>query len=374
LYIGKEYDEKEIFLPRYFAVFFNQEKSNILAEKNVREALNLATDKKEIVARILDNKGLVADSPILPNILGFAQPSRIYELDLVKANENLDKIGFKDVDGDGIREKTVQTSDQFQFKSDLVPGSRGDEVKELQTCLAKDPDIYPEGEITGFFSEPTKKAVIRFQEKYAKEILEPIGYTKGTGEVRKSTRTKLNELCSRQARQETIPLKIVLTVPDQDFLVDTANILKEQWKKAGIETDINKVQPLQMGQDIIKPRNYEALLFGEVLGSIPDPFPFWHSTQKRDPGLNLSLYESKNADALLKNAREMQDSPERNKKYEDFQNIVIQDMAAVFLYSPDYVYYVSKNIQGFEVKTITDPSQRFSGIENWYTGTKRVWQ
>ena len=40
-----------------------------------------------------------------------------------------------------------------------------------------------------------------------------------------------------------------------------------------------------------------ALLFGQVLGIIPDPFPFWHSSQKIYPGLNLSGYSNKKVDS-----------------------------------------------------------------------------
>jgi hypothetical protein len=73
----------------------------------------------------------------------------------------------------------------------LTVGSRGDDVKVLQTLLLND-GVYPEGSITGYFGRLTKQAVIRFQEKYADEILKPNGLDHGTGVVGSSTRAKLN--------------------------------------------------------------------------------------------------------------------------------------------------------------------------------------
>ncbi|GAI49577.1 unnamed protein product, partial [marine sediment metagenome] len=127
-------------------------------------------------------------------------------------------------------------------------------------------------------------------------------------------------------------------------------------------------------REIIKPRNYESLLFGEVLGVIPDPFPFWSSLQKKDPGLNLAMYENKKCDKLLKEVRQSLDEDVRKEKLEEFQELLIEDTPAVFLYNPDYLYLVSKEIKGINVKIITDPSKRFIGIENWYIKTKRAWR
>lgn len=72
------------------------------------------------------------------------------------------------------------------------------QVKCLQEFLKSQGSlIYPEGIVNGNFFSLTQQAVIRFQEKYASEILAPVGLIKGTGFVGQSTRAKINEMLSR---------------------------------------------------------------------------------------------------------------------------------------------------------------------------------
>ncbi|MCD6550247.1 peptidoglycan-binding protein [bacterium] len=359
--------------PRYFAVFFNPQKAKILEDQNIRKALNLATDKEAIIEEVLSGYGKKIDSPLMPEIYEFATPSVTYNFDLKKAIELLEETGFKDYDGDGFREKHIKKEPAFQFKSTLKVGSEGTEVQELQKCLAKDPEVYPEGKVTGYFGQKTKQAVIKFQEKYASDILEPLGLSSGTGRVGKSTRKKLNEICFPPP-EETIPLTFSLVTVNQDQLIKVAQMLKEQWQKIGVNLEIKTVDLNTLETDFIKPRNYQSILFGEALRSIPDPFPFWHSSQKKDPGLNLAIYENKQADILLEKIRETSDSNIQKENLEKLQDILLEDAPAVFLYSPDYVYFTNNKIKGVQkIKFITDLSKRFLGINNWYITTKRVW-
>jgi D-alanyl-D-alanine endopeptidase (penicillin-binding protein 7) len=72
----------------------------------------------------------------------------------------------------------------------LVYGSIGTDVRTLQEILARDPEVYPEGLITGRFVTLTFKAVKRFQEKYGISTPGVLGY----GVVGPKTRAKLAEI------------------------------------------------------------------------------------------------------------------------------------------------------------------------------------
>lgn len=371
---GKVYS---FLLPRYFTVFFNPEKSKALSEKEVRIALNHGTNKEDILNAVFSGNGSIVQSPILPDVYGFKKPSVVYEYDIEKANTMLKEAGFLKKE-DGFREKTVNKNPAFIFKSNLSVNSKGTEVTELQKCLANPPaggpQIYPEGEITGYFGSKTKAAVIRFQEKYQEDVLEPFGLTKGTGEVKGKTREKLNEVCF-EGGEEIIPLEFKLFTVDEPILKETAKALKAQWELIGVKVNIETFNSATVeGDRIIRKRDYEILLFGEALGLIPDPFPFWHSSQNGELGLNLANYENKNSDKLLEENRESLDETERREKLEQFQDILLSDCPVVFLYNPAYRYLVSEKIKGLNAEIIVDPSKRFSEINNWYIQTKRVWK
>lgn len=195
---------------------------------------------------------------------------------------------------------------------------------------------------------------------------------KPTGETGVSTRAKLNELCAPPSQNSQL-LKFTLTTINQPQLLQIANSLKQYWQSVGVTVDINAVSIVDL-KPIIKNRNYDALLYGEALGAEPDLYPFWHSSQKVDPGLNLSSYENKDVDLLLKEAREAIDPNVKKEKYEKLQNIIINNAPALFLYNPDYIYWVAQNIQGVNTTKIIDPAKRFSNVTNWFIKTKRTWK
>lgn len=261
-------------MPRYFAVFFNQNQSKLLSDKNIRLVLNYGTNKQELIGAILDSHGLAVNSPLLKE---FTDPQALskYGYDQAFAKEILANGNWSDEDGDGYLEK----------------------------------------------------------------------------------------------KGEKLTVKIKTS--DWPELVTAAKILEKQWAALGFKIELQTENLLTIQQSI-KDRNYEALLFGEMINPDPDFYSFWHSSQKKDPGLNLALYDNANADKILEEARQTLNLLERSEKYGNFEKILMEDAPAVFLYSPFYLYLPSKKVMGNRLNILPLPSSRFDTVNQWYIKTKRV--
>ena len=340
----------------------------ITAKKRIRESLELLVDKEKLVQSLSDEHAHIVNSPLRADLYGFEETALVAQ-DKTEALALLEREGYQKIDGKIGKVLGVTGS----FTTILQQGSSGTAVEKLQECLARDSKVYPEGTVSGTFGPLTKKAVIAFQEKYAADILTPINLSRGTGKVGPSTNEKLNSVCDANSNSGGFtPLVITLTTLNQSPLQEIAQEIRSQWETAGLQVEVRTLSATDLERDVIKPRAYEALLFGEILSKIPDPFPFWHSSQKRDPGLNLSLYASNTLDTLLERARKTLDEKERSEIYERIQETIISDTPAIFLYDIDYVYFAPKEVQGIQTRILADPSERFSGIDAWYLKTKRV--
>lgn len=175
---------------------------------------------------------------------------------------------------------------------------------------------------------------------------------------------------SKDARQ----LEINLATTDWPELSQTADILKNQWEKIGMRVIVNNLSISDIQQNYIRPREYDALLFGQVLGADPDPYSFWHSKEKKDPGLNLSLFGDSETDKLIEDGRIEFNLEKRAAIYTDFQKKLNTEIPAIFLYSPDYIYPVNKKVQSIDISNLISPAERFSNLNNWYISTKRIWR
>jgi len=195
----------------------------------------------------------------------------------------------------------------------------------------------------------------------AKELLEKNGWEiNDQGELEKK-------------KAKTGPVNFTLATANISELKTVAEILAKDWGKLGIKVNIEIFEPGDLNQEVIRPRRYDALLFGEVVGRDYDLYPFWHSSQRLDPGLNIALYVDNETDKLLEEIRESNKVEDLGAKYQELSNKIMENQPAVFLYQPDFLYAVPSDLKGVQLPIIASPADRFSGAYKWYFKTDRVW-
>lgn len=212
------------------------------------------------------------------------------------------------------------------------------------------------------------------------EILEKSGWKVGIDGIREKGSVK-SVTTGKGKNQKTVQvasgpksrLSFTLTTGDAPELAESAEIIKKNLNEIGIEVDIKIYETGALNQ-IIRSRNYEVLLFGQVINHESDMFAFWHSSQKTDPGLNIALYNNKEADTILEQTQKILSADERQKKYTQLESILQKDKPAVFIYSPGYIYATSKNLNLADNLRITIPSDRFNSVYSWYTESDKVWK
>lgn len=202
-----------------------------------------------------------------------------------------------------------------------------------------------------------------FNLKKAAQLLDKAGWTINEENVR-----------IKNNKKEQLRLEFDIIVPEIPFLTKTVELIKEDWARIGIVLNPIILNTNDISNNVIKTRNYQMLVFGNILKKNPDIFSFWHSSERFYPGRNLALYEDKQVDRLLSSIRQDFNNHSRNKKLSQLQQIINDDKPAIFLYSPNYLYIAPKNLKGFYSYFITTPAQRFEKINQWHLRTYRKFQ
>lgn len=259
----KTKDEQIITLPysRIFALFFNQNKSSLLTDKTVRQALNISVDRNALIDSVLDGYATPLYSPL--NLFSKNTQEQNYSVDDAKKI-----LGSKDLSNSTLKISTNNV-----------------------------PELIAVGE----------------------------------------------------------------------KLVDTFN-------QVGLKSELEIKDLNELTSQTIRPREYEAILFGNVINRDLDYYAFWHSSQRNDPGLNLSAYASIDGDKALEQARNTTDMNEKLSLLQKFEKEVINDTPAVFLYSPDFIYIVPQIVKAQFPQIIVTSSDRFAQVYDWYIETDTVWK
>ncbi len=169
--------------------------------------------------------------------------------------------------------------------------------------------------------------------------------------------------------KEGHPLAFSLLTSDDPNRVKVAEAIIDQWKKLGIVATL-EVVGAGLG-DRLAQRQFQAAMAEVLLSGDPDPYPFWHQSQIAG-GQNYAGWSHDEASILLEQARAVTDRGKRNDFYFEFQRIFAEELPSLILFYPVYTYGVSREVNDVQLGPLSNPSDRFRTITNWYILTRRV--
>lgn len=270
-------------LPRVFSIFFNQNKSPVVRDKAVRQALDTVIDREELVANVVKGYGKIATTPVPTDLITTLNN----EVETLSSEERL--VRASDILVEGGWEKT----------------DTGRWIKEIDG------------------------------------VETPLQFT-----VRSSNGVLFENL---------------------------AEHLSSSWKQLGAEITFEFYEQSDLTQTIIRPRDYQALLFGVDIGRGLDIYPFWHSSGREDPGLNVSLHTNIIIDKLVSDIRLSTSTTERDQLIAEFTKQIAIETPSIPLFTPTFDYVTIPNVHVTEMKKIQKANERFSNITDWYMNEAMVW-
>lgn len=140
----------------------------------------------------------------------------------------------------------------------------------------------------------------------------------------------------------------VITNTGNDIRINTAQILQYQLQKAGVIMKIRVMEWQAFLNTVVHPRNFEAILLGWSLALMPDAYPLWHSSSDKLGGFNLVSYKNKRVDELIEKGSHTIDKTELGKIYKEIFKIISHELPYLFLYIPDSITVVNKEIKNIE--------------------------
>ena len=331
LHAFKKYLYKEPYITNFKISFFGNEKEMIDGLKN--NIVDAISQTSPLLTKDLENTGKYTLSTYtLPRIFGlFINQSR----SSILRNSNIREIVNTSID----RKALVET---------VLYGYGETKTNALPSWLFK------------------QNVEDKNKQKSLEEItrdIEDLGYTKDESGI-----------FIKKGKKGQERLNLTLTTLDAPELRQVAEFIKTELSKIGIEVNLQVFEQGTLNQKI-RERDYDVLLFGQNIEQEAELFAFWHSSQRSDPGLNITGYTNARIDKLLESIHKEDKKEERKKIYQKIDDIINEDSPAIFLYSPLYTYIQNKNTaQIKEHSYFILPEDRFTAVHTWYIHTEKVWK
>ncbi len=162
-------------------------------------------------------------------------------------------------------------------------------------------------------------------------------------------RQKAKEILKSLGYDENNPFTFeVVTNSGNDIRVNAAEIIQYQLKQIGVDMKIRVLEWQAFLNTVVHPRNFDAVILGWSMSLTPDASQIWHSNSDRVGGFNFVGYNNEQVDKLIDNSTSIIDRDKLAITYKEIFRLITEDIPYIFLYIPDSITVVSKNIKNIE--------------------------
>lgn len=174
-------------------------------------------------------------------------------------------------------------------------------------------------------------------------------------------------------------LELTVTTTADKAYGSVLPVVKQQWQKIGVKLNSTTVDTTKAAssfvQNTLQGRNFDVLLYELVIGSDPDVYAYWHSSQTGTTGYNFSNYSNRLVDASLSSARTRLEPELRNAKYKQFVKQWIEDAPAIALYQPTLDYVTIDGVDAIKAgSALPTSSDRYANVQYWTVAPKTVYK
>jgi len=121
-------------------------------------------------------------------------------------------------------------------------------------------------------------------------------------------------------------------------------IVQESWRKIGVKCNTQLFEWAVFLNDFVNPLKYDALVLGWSMGTDPDLYQIWHSSQAGPNQLNFVGYKNPQVDQLITRIRKEYDRSKQVKMARELHRLVALDQPYTFLYVSKSTQVLDKNI------------------------------
>lgn len=172
-------------------------------------------------------------------------------------------------------------------------------------------------------------------------------------EAPKQNIQKAKRLLAEAGYDESNPFRFEIVTSNSSAIRPyAAQIMQHQLKKIGVIVSLRVMEWQAFLNMVVFPHKFDSVLLGWGLSPTPDPYMFWHTDNDKQGGFNLVGYNNPKIDRMIEESQSMIDREELSKTWQEMFKIITDDNPYLFLYIPNSITTVNKNIKNIEPSPI----------------------